>query len=250
MPFWSRRSSVSSTSEEKDLSSSDDLSSSAADGSSPITNASVANNNNQPHPSMHSTTTSSQVSPESTTMSTKTSNNSYDNAIVTEETWTKIFPEAFGIRRLIEESSFRWCWRESSMWGIATGTVMYFHRRRMGSRNLFAGGVAYGTMILVFAPSYYFCYRKREHQEHVIEMMMAANDFLPGEEMPESVPLERGEHPFLDVKDKGGVGIDDDNYDDRDLQKEFVARLKEKKDWQEPHHTKDADEVFKEVKKK
>ena len=160
MPFWSRRSSVSSTSEEKDLSSSDDLSSSAADGSSPITNASVANNNNQPHPSMHSTTTSSQVSPESTTMSTKTSNNSYDNAIVTEETWTKIFPEAFGIRRLIEESSFRWCWRESSMWGIATGTVMYFHRRRMGSRNLFAGGVAYGTMILVFAPSYYFCYRK------------------------------------------------------------------------------------------
>lgn len=243
MPFWSRRSSVSSISEEKDLSSSDDLSSSSvADGLS-STSASIANDYNHPSSSMHSTTTtSSQLSPTSTIMSTETSNNTYDNAIVTEETWTKIFPEAFGIRRLIEESSFRWCWRESSMWGIATGTVMYFHRRRMGSRNLFAGGVAYGTMILVFAPSYYFCYRKREHQEHVIEMMMAANDFLPGEEMPESIPLDRGEHPFLNVKDE-------DN-DDRDLQKEFVARLKEKKDWQEPHHTQDADEVFKEVKKK
>ena len=132
------------------------------------------------------------------------------------------------------------------MWGIATGTVMYIHRRRMGSRNLFAGGVAYGTVLLVAAPSYYFCFRKREHQEHVIEMMMAANDFLPGEEMPESVPLDR-EHPFLDVKDTSSDGSVDN---DRDLQKEFVARLKEKKDWQEPTPTQDVDEVFKEVKKK
>ena len=77
-------------------------------------------------------------------------------------------------------------------------------------------------------------------------MMMAANDFRPGEEMPETVPLGK-DHPFLNVRDKSGVGGEGD---DRDLQKEFVARLKEKKEWQEPHQTQDADEVFKEVKSK
>jgi hypothetical protein len=46
-----------------------------------------------------------------------------DNAIVTEP-WTRIFPEAFGIRRTIEESPFRWCVRESFLWGVATGTMM------------------------------------------------------------------------------------------------------------------------------
>ena len=40
------------------------------------------------------------------------------------EAWTKIFPEAFGIRQSIEDSSFRWCVRESMLWGVATGTMM------------------------------------------------------------------------------------------------------------------------------
>ena len=75
-------------------------------------------------------------------------------------------------------------------------------------------------------------------------MMMAVNDFRPGEEMPETVPLDKN-HPFMSVRDK----VDGNEGDDRDLQKEFVARLKEKKDWQEPHQTQDADDVFKEVKK-
>ena len=46
-----------------------------------------------------------------------------DNAIVSEP-WTRIFPEAFGIRRTIEDSPFRWCVRESFLWGVATGTMM------------------------------------------------------------------------------------------------------------------------------
>ena len=235
MPFWSRKPKASELSGEKDLSSSDDIISTT---SSPMMNTSqIANNNNDASSQSLQQTISEQQS---------TSAIVSDNAIVTQEAWTKIFPEAFGIRQLIEDSSFRWCWKESMMWGIATGTVMYIHRRRMGSRNLFAGGIAYGTVLLVAAPSYYFCFRKREHQEHVIEMMMAANDFLPGEEMPESVPLDR-EHPFLDVKDTSSDGSLDN---DRDLQKEFVARLKEKKDWQEPTPTQDVDEAFKEVKKK
>lgn len=74
-------------------------------------------------------------------------------------------------------------------------------------------------------------------------MMMAANDFRPGEEMPETVPLDES-HPFLNVKNKS------DNGDDNDLKKEFIARLKEKKEWQEQHKLEDADKVFKEVKRK
>jgi hypothetical protein len=115
----------------------------------------------------------------------------------------------------------------------------------MGSKGLFAGKVAFSTTVLVVFPSYYFCYRKREHQESVIELMMAVNDFRPGEEMPETIPLDE-DHPFLDVRDKVADGTGGEN----DLQKEFVARLKEKKDWQEPYKTQDADDVFRQVKKK
>lgn len=74
-------------------------------------------------------------------------------------------------------------------------------------------------------------------------MMMAANDFRPGEEMPETVPLDES-HPFLNVN------TNDDGENDKDLKKEFVARLKEKKEWQEQHQLEDADKVFKEVKRK
>jgi hypothetical protein len=114
----------------------------------------------------------------------------------------------------------------------------------MKSHPFFAGNVAFFTTILVAAPSYYFCFRKREHQEKVIEMMMAANDFRPGEEMPKTVPLDES-HPFLNVKNKS------ENADggDADLKKEFIARLKEKKEWQEQHQLEDADKIFKEKKR-
>ena len=74
-------------------------------------------------------------------------------------------------------------------------------------------------------------------------MMMAANDFRPGEEMPETVPLDES-HPFLNVNNKA-EGDDED----KDLKKEFIARLKEKKEWQEQHQLTDADKVFKEKKR-
>lgn len=116
------------------------------------------------------------------------------------------------------------------------------HRMRMGSHGLTAMKATFGTMCLVMFPSYYFCAKRREHQERVIEMMMAANDFRPGEEMPETVPLDK-DHPFLNV----GDGRDED---EGGLQKEFVARLKERKEWQEPQPTQDAEDVFREVKSK
>jgi len=116
---------------------------------------------------------------------------------------------------------------------------MGLHRLRMKSHPFFAFNVAFATSILVTAPSYYFCFRRREHKEATIEMMMKANDFRHGEEMPEPVPVEQ--HPFLE--EDGGDG-------EKKLQKEFVAKLKERKEWQKPDKVaQDADEVFKEVKK-
>eukprot|EP00985_Skeletonema_marinoi_P029178 scaffold27065_cov66-Skeletonema_marinoi.AAC.1 len=72
-------------------------------------------------------------------------------------------------------------------------------------------------------------------------MMMAANDFRPGEEIPDTVPIGK-DHPFLDVKEDNGEA------DEATLQKEFVARLKEKKEWQQQHQIQDADKIFKEKK--
>eukprot|EP00578_Thalassiosira_sp_NH16_P004960 CAMPEP_0181139872 /NCGR_PEP_ID=MMETSP1071-20121207/35010_1 /TAXON_ID=35127 /ORGANISM="Thalassiosira sp., Strain NH16" /LENGTH=244 /DNA_ID=CAMNT_0023226801 /DNA_START=10 /DNA_END=744 /DNA_ORIENTATION=- len=244
MPFWSRRSeteSNTSASDEKDISSSDELapsSSFAAPRLEASTCGVVGDDDGGALVSSRppSVTTAAAPSPPE-------SSSPYENAVVS-GTWTRFLPEAFGIRKEVEESPFRWCARESAMWGVATGTMMGLHRLRMRSHYFFAFNVACGTCLLVAAPSYYFCFRRREHQENIIAMMMAANEFLPGEEMPEAVPMD-GDHPFLDVREKGGG----EGVDDRDLKKEFVARLKERKDWQEPHQTQDADDVFKEVKK-
>jgi len=38
--------------------------------------------------------------------------------------WTEYLPETFGIRDTIRASNYRWCARESGMWGVATGTGM------------------------------------------------------------------------------------------------------------------------------
>ncbi|KAL7438691.1 hypothetical protein ACHAXM_006574 [Skeletonema potamos] len=157
--------------------------------------------------------------------------------------WTQFLPEKFGIRKSIEDSPYGWCYRESFLWGIATGTAMGIHRLRMKSHPLFAINIAFLTTITVTLPSYYFCYRKREHQERVIEMMMAANDFRPGEEIPDQIPVGK-DHPFLDVKEDHGEA----DKDEATLQKEFVARLKEKKEWQEQHQIQDAHKIFKEKK--
>mmetsp|Transcript_35172 Transcript_35172/g.105026 ORF Transcript_35172/g.105026 Transcript_35172/m.105026 type:complete len:128 (-) Transcript_35172:145-528(-) len=124
------------------------------------------------------------------------------------------------------------------MWGIATGSAMGIHRWRMQSHPFFAVNVAFATTLLVSAPSYYFCYRRREHKEHVIDTMMKANDFAHEEEMPEPIPIE--DHPFLeDTKGGGEAG----------LGKEFEARLEERKEWQKQLPMEDAKKVFKEVKK-
>ena len=109
----------------------------------------------------------------------------------------------------------------------------------MKSSPLMVINAAFLTTGIVAAPSYYFCYRRREHKEATIEMMMKANDFQHQEEMPEPIPQE--EHPFLESN----------NIEEEDIikQKEFVARLKEKKEWQKQDPMDDASNVFKEVNK-
>ena len=67
---------------------------------------------------------------------------------------------------------------------------------------------------------YYFCFRRREYQERVIEMMMAVNNFRTKEEMPATVPLDQN-HPFLSADDK----LDGDAENEGNLQREFVAHL-------------------------
>ena len=176
--------------------------------------------------------------------------NPMNSAVSTDSSWTQYLPEKFGIRKSIEDSPYGWCYRESFLWGIATGTAMGIHRLRMKSHPLFAINIAFLTTITVTLPSYYFCYRKRYHQERVIEMMMAANDFRPGEEVPEQIPIG-DDHPFLDVKKEGDAAATSGSNGEKDeatLQKEFVARLKEKKEWQEPHQIQDANKIFKEKK--
>ncbi|OEU11873.1 hypothetical protein FRACYDRAFT_143550, partial [Fragilariopsis cylindrus CCMP1102] len=108
--------------------------------------------------------------------------------------WTKYLPEFMGIRESVRSSSYRWCVRESGMWGIATATTMSLHRLRMGSKPLIAGHAFFGTFMIVMLPSYYFCYRRREHQENVIEMMMKYNQFGHAQELPDEPPIEQ--HPF------------------------------------------------------
>jgi len=229
MPFWSRSTDVGNDrSIEKDLSSKPEI----------IEDISSSSLSRQRHAATTDTDTATQ---QVVSQSSLESSNELA-AVVSSEPWTSIFPEALGIRQSVEDSPFRWCVRESGLWSIATGTLMGLHRLRMQSRPFFAGKVAFATVCLVYFPSYYFCAKRREQQERVIEMMMAVNDFRPGEEMPEAVPLNEY-HPFLNTNE--GNGEDDVT----GLQKEFVARLKERKDWQEPHQTQDAGDVFKEVKR-
>lgn len=64
--------------------------------------------------------------------------------------------------------------------------------------------------------------------------MMRANAFQNVEEMPEPIPQEQ--HPFLN-DDEEGI-----------RRKEFVANLKDKKEWQKQTPMGDANEVFQEKK--
>jgi len=146
-------------------------------------------------------------------------------------TWTTYLPP--GIREAVQQSKYRWCARESAMWGVATGTAMSLHRLRMRpSAVTTAINAGFLTFFVVYSGSYYFGVKRRDHQEKMIEMMMRLNSFQTVEEMPEQVPLDEN-HPFVAPVDEQGAGS-----------KQYVANLPERKQWQAPLPTQDASDLF------
>ena len=109
------------------------------------------------------------------------------------------------------------------------------HRFRMKSTPLFAINVGFVTTMLVCLPSYYFCVRKREHKEKLIEVMMRANDFQEATDMPPETPAG-DEHPFMDPGSLQDA--------------EYVAHLPERKEWQTQVPQQDAKDVFVEQKRR
>jgi hypothetical protein len=102
-----------------------------------------------------------------------------------------------------------------------------------------AGNVAFGTMFLVFVPSYYFCVKRRDYKEKYIELMMRANDIQTAENLPPQ-PMH---DPFLsDANDEEEKYIVGDQ--------ELYGRLQERKEWQTQTPTRDASDVFQPVDKK
>ncbi|VEU33882.1 unnamed protein product [Pseudo-nitzschia multistriata] len=110
----------------------------------------------------------------------------------------------------------------------------------MGTKPVMAGHCFFGTFMVVMLPSYYFCYRRREHQEQVIEMMMKYNQFGHATDLPEEPPLE--EHPFWEQNNEGDTSNAETKHD-----REFRGLIKERKEWQKPQDP-SFDEIFQERK--
>jgi hypothetical protein len=113
----------------------------------------------------------------------------------------------------------------------------------MGSRPVVAGHFFFGTFMIVMLPSYYFCYRRREHQEEVIEAMMRYNQFGHAQDLPPEPPLE--EHPFW----KEGTPEDRDSTQQQiKHDREFRGIIKERKEWQKPKQDQSFEDIFQEEK--
>lgn len=164
--------------------------------------------------------------------------------------WIKYAPETFGIRQTLEKTKYRWCVREALLWGIATGTAMSLHRIRMQSSRLFminAGGVSFFT---VYIGSYYYCYKKRDHHEKMIEIMMKLNQAEPASSMPAPIPIDN-EHPFMNPIDNDDDTIDDLNINNinnntrkKNLDKQYTVFIPERKEWQKPLPPQDLKDVL------
>jgi Protein of unknown function (DUF3767) len=171
------------------------------------------------------------------------------NAIVTDnknhddiETakWLRYLPESFGIRSAVGQSKYRWCVRESALWGLASGTAMSLHRLRMKSSITFSVNVGFATCYVVYLGSYYFCYKKRNYHEQMIELMMKLNTFDHASTMPAEIPLNE-HHPFVIPKE---FDNDEKTNDVPIPTRQYVAKLPERKEWQKQLPTQDAANVF------
>lgn len=152
--------------------------------------------------------------------------------------WTRFLPEAFGIREAVRQSKYRWCVREAGMWGIATGTAMALHRIRMQSPRQFTANVGFGTLMVVYVGSYYFCVKRRDYREEMIELMMKLNSFEHALNMPQQPPVDEN-HPFVRPVEGDAEAVP--------AERQYVAHLPERKEWQKQLPTQDASQVFQPV---
>jgi hypothetical protein len=179
--------------------------------------------------------------------SSRDSNNPLDNAIVNDKEqietakWTRHLPEAFGIRAAVQQSKYRWCVREAALWGIATGTTVSLHRLRMKSSVFFSINAGFLSCWVVYAGSYYFCFKRRDYQEKMIETMMKLNTFQHAAVMPPEIPINE-DHPFV-------LPTDTSNDSSTVKTRQYVATLPERKEWQKQLPTQDAASVFKPIEK-
>lgn len=172
----------------------------------------------------------------------KYANPSENAAISNEEIqtalWTQYLPESYGIRASIQNSKYRWCAREAGLWGIATGTAMSIHRLRMNRMNVVrAVNFGFATTGLVMTASYYFCVKRRDYEENMIQLMMRMNSFQPAETMPEQLSVSSDDHPFLEQIH----GDDDDGVST----KQYVATIPERKEWQPQQSQQDLKDIVK-----
>jgi hypothetical protein len=156
--------------------------------------------------------------------------------------WTRYLPEALGIRRSVESSKYRWCARESALWGIATGSAMAFHRIRMNSPMSRVIHVGFSTVFIVMGGSYYFCVKRRDYQEQMIELLMQLNTFEPVQNMPAERPIDQT-HPFV-MPDTNNNNNNNNNDNEPIKTKQYVAHIPERKEWQTPIPTQDAANIF------
>lgn len=147
--------------------------------------------------------------------------------------WTRHLPEAFGIRAAVQASKYRWCVREAALWSVATSTAMTLHRFRMQSPVPFAVHIGFSTFFVVYGGSYYFCVKRRDHREKMIELMMKLNSFEHALNMPEPVPVDE-QHPFVEPGPSQPP-------------KQYVAELPERKEWQSQLPAQDFQDVFRPV---
>jgi hypothetical protein len=176
-------------------------------------------------------------------VTTSTTDGSTEHAVTSRSeietaVWTRHLPQAFGIRHTVQASKYRWCVREAALWGIATGTAMTLHRFRMLSFTQRAVNVGFFSFMTVYGGSYFFCVKRRDYREEMIQLMMQLNRFEPLAEMPQPMPVNE-HHPFVqaaDVKETTGIP-----------NKQYIANLPERKEWQPQLPTQDADRVFQPV---
>lgn len=166
---------------------------------------------------------------------------STDDSVQT-ATWTNSLPETWGIRAAVQQSKYRWCVREAGLWGIATSTAMTLHRLRMQTRPTMAMHAGFLTFFGIYIGSYYFCVKRRDYREKMIELMMQLNQFDHAMNMPEPVPVDE-QHPFV---------TPGDTTDDAHAAppRQYVAHLPERKEWQSQLPSQDAANVFRPVENK